>query len=120
MVDMNVLPTQLQKLPDDSLAIDWSDGSRRIYAARELRDACPCATCREKQKAPPRSPMELPLLSPGELRPLEIARMRPVGNYAYGIAFSDGHDTGLYTLDLLRQLGTEATPPGEPSTGAAP
>jgi len=31
--------------------------------------------------------------------------MKPVGNYAYSIAFSDGHDTGIYTLELLRQLG---------------
>jgi DUF971 family protein len=32
--------------------------------------------------------------------------MTPVGNYAYGIAFSDGHDTGIYTVDYLRELGT--------------
>jgi DUF971 family protein len=31
--------------------------------------------------------------------------MRPVGNYAYGIQFSDGHDTGIFTLELLGQLG---------------
>ena len=32
--------------------------------------------------------------------------MRPVGNYAYSIAFSDGHDTGIYTLDFLAEIGT--------------
>jgi DUF971 family protein len=34
--------------------------------------------------------------------------MRPVGNYAYCIAFSDGHDTGIYTLAALRELGRAA------------
>jgi DUF971 family protein len=33
--------------------------------------------------------------------------MDPVGSYAYRILFSDGHDTGIFTLDLLRALGTE-------------
>ena len=31
--------------------------------------------------------------------------MQPMGNYAYSIAFSDGHDTGIFAFDLLRQLG---------------
>ena len=39
------------------------------------------------------------------MRPLKIIAMKPVGNYAYSIAFSDGHDTGIYTLELLQELG---------------
>lgn len=31
--------------------------------------------------------------------------MKPIGNYAYGIAFTDGHDSGIYSLELLRHLG---------------
>ena len=34
-------------------------------------------------------------------------RMTPVGRYAYSIDFSDGHDTGIYTLESLRELGHE-------------
>jgi DUF971 family protein len=33
--------------------------------------------------------------------------MNPVGRYAYGIEFSDGHNTGIFTLDSLRELGQE-------------
>ena len=33
--------------------------------------------------------------------------MKPVGNYAYSLTFSDGHDTGIYTYDLLRELGEQ-------------
>jgi DUF971 family protein len=39
--------------------------------------------------------------------------MVPVGNYAYRIEFSDGHSTGIYTLDLLRRLGSEGKAPAE-------
>jgi DUF971 family protein len=51
------------------------------------------------------------VLKPEEARPLAIANMRPVGNYAYGIAFSDGHDTGIFTLELLRELGRDESAP---------
>jgi DUF971 family protein len=37
--------------------------------------------------------------------------MAPVGNYAYAIAFSDGHDTGIYTIEYLRELGSPAQKP---------
>jgi DUF971 family protein len=40
-------------------------------------------------------------------QPLTIAAMEPMGNYAYAIQFSDGHDTGIFAFDLLRQLGQE-------------
>jgi DUF971 family protein len=37
--------------------------------------------------------------------PLAITGMQPVGQYAYKIVFSDGHDSGIYTLEYLRELG---------------
>ncbi len=40
-----------------------------------------------------------------EARPTTIERKRPVGNYAYNIAFSDGHDSGIYTFEFLFELG---------------
>ena len=33
-----------------------------------------------------------------------IVAIEPVGNYAIKIVFDDGHDTGLFTWDYLRQL----------------
>jgi DUF971 family protein len=100
-------PSKLALSPDNRLLIEWSDGSRRSYAVRELRDACPCATCREKRSQPPPLPTLLPVLSPAEARPLTLVEMKPVGNYAYAIGFSDGHNTGIYTFELLRELGKE-------------
>lgn len=98
-------PTGLKRVGDDRLRITWSDGQQREYRAAGLREACPCATCREKKSAPPPEPMQLTVLSAAEAQPLTIRGMRPVGAYAYNIAFSDGHDSGLFTLERLRGLG---------------
>lgn len=98
-------PKELKLAAPDRLRIVWNDGAAREYPIRELRERCPCATCREQRAAPPRPPTELTVLSPAETEPLRITAMHPVGRYAYSIHFSDGHDTGIYTLELLRELG---------------
>ncbi len=106
---MNTRPTDLQIVEDNALLIKWNDGQQRRYLFRELRDACPCASCREKRTGEQQSPTLLPVLSPAEAEPLRIKGMKPVGSYAYTIAFSDGHDTGIYSFDLLQQLGERVT-----------
>lgn len=104
---MSPVPTSLSLTPENRLLIEWSDGARRVYGFRALRDACPCATCREKQSAP-KDPLALPVLSAAQLAPLKVVGMTPVGNYAYSIEFSDGHNSGIYPLTLLRELGEPA------------
>lgn len=37
-----------------------------------------------------------------------IQQIEPVGNYAIRLIFDDGHDSGLYAWDFLRDLGTHA------------
>jgi DUF971 family protein len=100
-------PNRLELRGGNRLFIEWSDGQKREIAVADLRSACPCATCREKRSQPPAPPTGLPILSMAEARPLAIQSMKPVGNYAYAIAFSDGHDTGIFTLEFLRQHGSE-------------
>jgi hypothetical protein len=41
--------------------------------------------------------------SAAEAQPLRIESMRPVGNYAYNIAFSDGHNSGIYSFAMLKR-----------------
>lgn len=36
-----------------------------------------------------------------------ITDIRPVGNYAIALTFSDGHNSGIYSWDLLYKLGAE-------------
>lgn len=36
-----------------------------------------------------------------------INEIKPIGNYAVTLVFSDGHNTGIYSWDLLYKLGAE-------------
>lgn len=108
------VPVELKRIAANEIEIVWSDGQTMRYTASKLRAVCPCATCREKRrgevekeaKTKSSSAMPLPVLAASEAKPLTIDRLRPVGNYAYNIAFGDGHDSGLFTLDFLHQLGS--------------
>ncbi|MFG0296141.1 MAG: DUF971 domain-containing protein [Maioricimonas sp. JB045] len=100
-----------QKLQGDAEALQilWKDGRTDRLSWRFLREHCPCANCRAAEASPPdESPDLLPVLSPAEAQPLRVLDMRPVGNYAYAIQFSDGHTSGIFSLDYLRRLGDQA------------
>lgn len=101
---------QSLKNDGDALVIEWSDGVVHRILWRTLRTACPCATCRVERAKPPQSKPLLAVLKPAEAQPIAPASMRPVGNYAYAIAFNDGHSSGIYSLDLLRELGENSVP----------
>lgn len=97
-------PDSLRRDGDD-LVIQWSDGVRTRVTLKALRDACPCASCDEARKRPP-DPFRV--LTPRELEagPPRPTAMPARGHYAYQVVWNDGHDTGIYSLRLLRQLGT--------------
>jgi DUF971 family protein len=100
-------PTKLEVAEGTKLVITWSDGVVREIGFGELRKACPCASCREQRKETALPAGGLQVISLAEARPLKIQAMQPVGNYAYNIEFSDGHDSGIFTLELLRELGKQ-------------
>ncbi|RMF36987.1 MAG: DUF971 domain-containing protein [Planctomycetota bacterium] len=114
-----IVPQSIERLSPTRIAVVWSDGMRTTYEANRLREACPCATCREKRQAKesPGQSLALPVLSKAEAQPVAIQRMTPVGNYAYNIAFSDGHDSGIYVFEYLYGLG-ETDPADLPTTGS--
>jgi DUF971 family protein len=43
----------------------------------------------------------LPVLKPGQN---ELRGIEPVGSYALQLIWGDGHRTGIYTFDYLRQI----------------
>jgi DUF971 family protein len=102
-MDMAELRPTLLRRESDRLFIEWSDGFKGFVSLRELRDACPCASCNERRQQPPNP---LRILSQVEVEagaPVPVA-MPARGAYAYQIVWNDGHDTGIYKLEILRQL----------------
>lgn len=105
---MSATPTPASLTNDgEALVIAWSDGVTHRLPWRVLRELCPCASCRAERARPPEPAPLLPVLNPAEAQPLRPRSVRPLGNYAYGIEFSDGHSTGIYTLEFLRELGEQ-------------
>ncbi|MFN7960046.1 MAG: DUF971 domain-containing protein [Thermoanaerobaculia bacterium] len=79
-----------------ALRLTWSDGHSADYPYDYLRGYCPCALCQGHGATALH-------FHPPE-RPVELTGIEPVGNYGLSLAFSDGHGTGIYRFDLLREL----------------
>jgi DUF971 family protein len=71
-----------------------------------LRRSCPCAACRGEAGYAGRFAVE-PDLRPGED---ELADIALVGNYGLNAVWADGHNTGIYTYQRLRELGEPRLP----------
>ena len=80
------------------LKITWSDKTESHYPFDYLRNHCPCAVCVDEWTGERKN---LVLLLSSDFRPMNVS---PVGNYAIQIAWSDGHNTGIYSYKLLREL----------------
>jgi DUF971 family protein len=89
--------------------ITWADGHSSHYDFAYLRDECPCATCNDERikKA------ELQSTAPGFASSPVLPMFKPkprarsatqVGGYAIQFQFSDGHSTGIYSYDHLRNI----------------
>jgi DUF971 family protein len=83
------------------LEIAFSDGSHFKLPCEYLRVFSPSAEVRGHGPGQE-------TLQTGK-RNVEIAELAAVGNYAIQPIFSDGHDTGIYSWDLLYNLGVNYT-----------
>jgi DUF971 family protein len=79
------------------LRVRWPAGPEATIPPERLRDLCPCAACVEEGTG--RKLLD-PATIPADIRPLAI---EPVGNYAIRIRWSDGHDSGIYSWETLRE-----------------
>ena len=81
------------------LRIRWADGAVSELVPRGLRAACPCAGCVDEMTGER-------ILDPADV-PVDVMphAIHYVGRYALTFVWSDGHSTGIYPYEYLRQLG---------------
>ncbi len=97
-----MIPVQIKITDKKNLKINWDDDSESLIEIKKLRRFCPCATCvseREEQ-----GKYYIPLISEEQTI---IKNIEQVGNYAIGITWKDGHNTGIYEYGFLRKLSEE-------------
>ena len=87
------------KFDAQHIQIKFSDGKELVLNNRDVRLACQCALCVDELSGKK-------ILNPAKIK-IDIAptAITPLGNYAIGIDFNDGHNSGIYPYTLLQQLG---------------
>ena len=95
---------ELVELPA-GVAIRWDDGVESFIPLSKLRDACPCAGCNGESDLFGRK--SLGTISLKQDTSYQLRGHRPMGHYAVQFTWADGHDAGIYALELLRELGSE-------------
>ncbi|MBI3324026.1 MAG: DUF971 domain-containing protein [Candidatus Omnitrophica bacterium] len=91
-------PAEIGRANAADLKVTWQDGHVSVYPARYLRLRCPCAGCLDEMTG------ELRIVDaeiPQDVKPLAV---QLVGRYAITIQWSDGHRTGIYPFELLRNV----------------
>jgi len=108
------IPMDVRKKPMDvkvrvttgeGVEVTWSDGHLSRYPFHYLRDLCPCALCNDEREKSARVGASaggavLPMFKPR----VTAKGANAVGNYAIQIQFSDGHATGIYSYEHLREI----------------
>ncbi len=91
------LPTQIDLSEDRrQINIKWQDGLATQHLAFDLRTQCPCAGCIQEFTGEQ-------LLKPEDVdKNVAATSFRKVGRYALQFDWSDGHSTGIYTYERLR------------------
>ena len=98
-------PVHLDLKKDKGLIVKWDDGAVSFYPIEYLRKYSPSADARQLREEMERNPLTvLPDSVAKQSGPIVATGAEMVGNYAIKIAFSDGHDTGLYTWEYLREI----------------
>ena len=91
----------LVQLIGDEVAIRWSDGAETYITAERLRAASPSAETKGERDV---FGTQYGGAGPRNFSGVKVLGWEQVGNYALRFAFSDGHSTGLYTYEYLRNL----------------
>ena len=97
--DPRIEPHEIGPTEDGAkLRITWKDGVVSEYVPRYLRLLCPCAGCVDEMTGER-------TLQPGMIdEGVYPAEIHYVGRYAIQCMWSDGHSTGIYTFEYLREL----------------
>jgi DUF971 family protein len=97
--DTGRMPTELRlHRRSRTLEVHFDDGRRFDLPAEYLRVHSPSAEVRGHGPGQE-------VLQVGK-EDVAITQVTPVGQYAVRLTFDDGHDTGLYSWDLLYDLGS--------------
>ena len=87
----------------NEVAVKWEDGFEGFIAMDRLRQLSPSAETKGETDLLG-NPIGGGADSTRDFSGVVVTGWAPVGSYAIQFSFSDGHKTGLYSFDYLRQI----------------
>lgn len=88
---------------DGQVVLVFEDGRQLSAGAFDLRANCPCALCVSELTG--QRVVDIKKI-PADINPVEIL---PLGNYAVGITWSDGHSSGIYPYSMFSEESVPKT-----------
>jgi len=84
-----------------AVTLKWSNGKVWKVSNRDLRASCQCALCINEMTGEK-------TLDPSKIK-ADIAptQITPLGNYAIGVTWNDGHSSGIYPYARIKELNED-------------
>ena len=92
-------PLKISVVDKSVLNVVWDDNKSTEIKLANLRRKCPCAICNAEKSE--KSSKYIPIFT---LDQLTVDKIIIVGSYAIGITWKDGHNTGIYDYNYLRNI----------------
>ena len=101
---MNEQQVQIKdtEIVNDYLLIQWTDETDSVISLRIMRDNCPCASCAGEKDVLGNVYIGPPLKMTAQS--YQLKGLQPVGYYGLRPFWADSHTTGIYTIELLKEL----------------
>jgi DUF971 family protein len=97
-VDERHQPQSIDVAKEVGVTVTYYDGYVAQFDLVSLRQGCPCATCRNIRE---RGEVSWP--RPTSPLPLRVEHAELHGAWGLKLTWNDGHDTGIFPFELLRQ-----------------
>ena len=89
---------EIKRVTEREIMMKWDDGHEVVYSSAHLRRNCECAACVSEHSGKR-------TLDPASVSDdIKIDRIELVGRYAIFFNFNDGHGTGIYPFETLRNI----------------
>ncbi|MFP6583092.1 MAG: P-loop NTPase [Candidatus Hydrogenedentota bacterium] len=84
------------------IVVNWPDGAADRLPNRNVRIACQCASCVHEYTGQQ-------ILEPESVSPnIQATSVDVLGNYAVSVAWDDGHSSGIFTWDRLKEIAASS------------
>jgi DUF971 family protein len=96
--------TSFKRIPDtNSFNVTFDDGFEGTVTTQTLREKCPCASCSGEEVLFHKYVPSPKILTEDSFI---LEKAQPSGNYALQLFWKDGHNTGIYRWEYLKELCT--------------